>query len=87
MVQNRQKVKVDPFTFWGAFFQSQCSRQLYVQWSSNQAKNAFNDQKKLFKAFLTNLKNRQKVKRGLFSIPFFREFDVQWSLESAQNAF
>ena len=41
MVQNRQNVNVNPFTFFGAaFFQSQFSREFYVQWGSNQAKNA-----------------------------------------------
>ena len=61
MVQNRKKVKVNPFTFFeGTFFQSQFSRELYVQWSSNQPKNAFSGLKKLFSAFLTNLKNDPK---------------------------
>ena len=45
MVQNRQKVKVNPFTFWNlAIFNIfESLSKIYVQWSSN-------DKKTLFKA-------------------------------------
>ena len=68
MVQNRQNVKVIG-QFW-AFVQSQFSRELYVQWSSNQAKNAFSDLKKIFLAFLTNLKNGPKSSKSSASLAF-----------------
>ena len=43
MFQNRHKGKVNltPLLFFGTFFQSQISWELYAQWSSNQAKNVY----------------------------------------------
>ena len=61
---NRSSVKASVSSFrWVLKF---AFRELYVQWSSNQTKNAFNDPTKIFSAFLTNHKigeNGQKVAR------------------------
>ena len=69
MVQNRQKLRLTPllfgeiWSFW-VFFQSSFSREIYVQWSTNQDKNAFQGLKKLFRAILKNLKNGPKSSKS-----------------------
>ena len=69
MVQNRQKVKVNPllldeiWPFLG-HFQSSFSREVYAQMKLNQAKNASYGLKKLFGVFLKNLKNGPKSSKS-----------------------
>ena len=52
-----KKLRLTPYSFLGAFFQSQFSRELYIQSSSNQANKRFSRPKE---AFLILLKKSQK---------------------------
>ena len=96
MVQNRQKVKVNPFTFWrnlailGPFFQSPFSGEIYVQWGSNQDKNAFQGRKNLFEGNLVIRPANTGIwlfARANILHVFSREIYVQWSWNQDKNAF
>ena len=86
MAQNRQKVKVNPFTFWPKFghfwdfFQSPFSRDIYIQWSSNDDKNAFQWPERSFSEPFEKIskmaQNRQKVKVNPFT--FWAKFGHFW---------
>ena len=70
MVQNRRKVKVNPFTFGRnlAIFRTFFKVHFLEKYTSNEAQNKiktlFKGLKKLFWAFLKNLKNRPKSSKS-----------------------
>ena len=93
MVQNRQNVNLYFLVKFGHFcdfFQSPLSREIYVRWSSNQDKNAFQGLKKLFEG---NLVIRPAIigiwlfARANILHVFSREIYVQWNSNEDKNAF